>query len=86
MHPNERPKCSEIKWSPVIVNRGPLDQRRVETPLEAISLMRAIWPQPSNLQAHATKLCIEAVESKQTPAQARAAFLAALMDDNLSVH
>jgi hypothetical protein len=86
MHPNERPKSCDIKWSPVIVNRGPLDQRRVESPLQAIGLMKLIWPKPSHLQAHAEKLCMEAVEQKQTPAQARAAFLTALMDDNLSVH
>lgn len=85
MHPNERLKSCEIKWPPVIVNRGPLDQRRVESPLQAIGLMRLIWPRPSRLQLHAAKLCMEAVEQKQTPAQARAAFLAALMDDNLSV-
>jgi len=86
MHENQRRKPCDIKWPPVIVDRGPLDQRRVESPLQAIGLMQLMWPKPSRLQAHAAKLCVEAVEQKQTAAQARAAFLAALMDDNLSVH
>lgn len=71
--------------APVIIDRGPLDQRRVESSLQVISLMKLGGRSHLNCKPRG-KLCFEAGEHKQTPAQARAAFLVTLTADILSIH
>lgn len=84
MHPNEICTPTEILWQPVTVNlRGGI-QKKVCGPLQGFEILnRHIVGPQSHITANAARCCRLAVERKISPEQARQAFIAATMDQEL---
>ena len=84
MHPIEICKPTEIEWQPVTVKlRGGIE-KKVCGPLQGFEILSRHMVSPnSNICANAARCCRLAMERKMTPEQARQAFIAATIDQEL---
>lgn len=84
MHPIEICNPTEIQWHPVTVRlRGGIE-KKVFGPLQGFEILNRHMVSPnSNICANAARCCRLALERKMTPEQAREAFVAATMYQEL---